>query len=209
MISALLKSLLRDCLGNTAKQQMRNALYSPLALRDYIFFSLQGVESHSSWRIWGLPILQLHQRGGFQAGRNLILCSRSQDNSLGVIQPVVIKTVTANARIAVGENVGISGSTLSARLGIRIGNNVLIGSGSIITDTDSHPLDHKNRNDASLIKSKEVEIGDNVFIGARSIILKGVKIGAGTVIGAGSVLSSSTEENAIYAGNPAKFIRKL
>ena len=94
---------------------------------------------------------------------------------------------------------------------IKIGNNVLIGSGCLITDTDSHPLkwDDRLRNDDSKTKSKPIIIEDNVFIGARSIILKGVTIGYGSVIGAGSVVTQSIPPNVVACGNPAKIIKKL
>ena len=54
---------------------------------------------------------------------------------------------------------------------------------------------------------KPVVIGNDVFIGAKSIILKGVTIGENSVIGAGSVVTKSVPANQIWAGNPAKFIR--
>lgn len=52
-------------------------------------------------------------------------------------------------------------------------------------------------------------IEDNVFIGARCIILKGVTIGENSIVGAGSVVTKSIPANEIWAGNPAKFIRKI
>ena len=76
----------------------------------------------------------------------------------------------------------------------------------MITDNDAHGIAVQNRNDPSKIIFKEVIIEDSVFIGARSIILKGVKIGKGAVIGAGSVVSKNIPEYSICAGNPAKII---
>ena len=57
--------------------------------------------------------------------------------------------------------------------------------------------------------SKPITICDDVFIGARSIIIKGVIIGQGAIIGAWSVVSKDVPPNAVYAGNPAKFYRVL
>ena len=56
---------------------------------------------------------------------------------------------------------------------------------------------------------KEVEIEENVWIGERSIVLKGSKIGKNSIIGAGSVVAGDIPENCIFAGNPAKFLRKM
>ena len=56
---------------------------------------------------------------------------------------------------------------------------------------------------------KPVHIKENVFIGAHSIILKGVVIGENSIIGAGSVVTKSIPSNQIWAGNPAKYIRNV
>lgn len=54
----------------------------------------------------------------------------------------------------------------------------------------------------------KIEIGDNVFMGARSMILPGLKIGDGAVIGAGAVVTKDVAPGDIVGGNPAKFIKK-
>ena len=108
-----------------------------------------------------------------------------------------------------GDNVGISGSTISARQSIIIGNNVLIGSGCVICDNDAHPIHPMNRQDDRKTEVSPIVIGDDVFVGARCIILKGVTIGRGSVIGAGSVVTKDVPPMCIYAGNPAKFIKYL
>ena len=71
-------------------------------------------------------------------------------------------------------------------------------------DTDFHP----RRGDGSwatdpIAVSDPINIGENCFIGARAIILKGVQIGDGAVIGAGSVVTKNVPEGAIACGNPA------
>ena len=59
------------------------------------------------------------------------------------------------------------------------------------------------------INGRTVEIGDDVFIGAFSIILKGVRVGDGAVIGAGSVVTKDIPSREIWGGNPIRFLRKL
>ena len=54
-----------------------------------------------------------------------------------------------------------------------------------------------------------IAIGDNAFIGAHSTILKGVTIGANSIIGAASLVTTNIPDNEIWGGNPAKFIRKI
>jgi acetyltransferase-like isoleucine patch superfamily enzyme len=54
-----------------------------------------------------------------------------------------------------------------------------------------------------------IRIGRGVFVGARSIVLKGVTIGDGAVVGAGSVVTSDVPAHTLVAGNPAKELRKF
>ena len=95
---------------------------------------------------------------------------------------------------------------------IEIGDNVLIGGGWKIYDTDFHSLNIKNQNtpeDKNNAKKRRLIIQDNVFIGASSMILKGVTIGKNSIVGAGSVVNCNIPENQIWRGNPAVKIRDL
>lgn len=86
----------------------------------------------------------------------------------------------------------------------------MIGSGCLITTTDSHPIHWEARRlNTEPPASAPVIIEDDVFIGARSIVLKGVTIGQGAVIGAGSVVTKSIPPRVIAAGNPAKVIKTI
>ena len=111
-----------------------------------------------------------------------------------------------------GNNVSMISYRLWIYEGLTIGNNVKIGGGTCIYTTDFHSLDAKIRcssEDMHHRKCAPVSIHDNVFIGAHSIILKGVTIGENSIIGAGSVVTKSVPANQIWAGNPAKFIREI
>ena len=124
------------------------------------------------------------------------------------------------AQIIIGDNVGISSSSIRAGESITIGNNVNIGADCIILDTDAHSMDWRIRaskertadgrtKDSASAKTKPITICDDVLVGTRSIILKGVTIGARSVVGSGSVVTKSIPADEIWAGNPAKCIRKL
>lgn len=92
----------------------------------------------------------------------------------------------------------------------RIGTNVKIGGCVLITDTDAHPMDYvarRSSNDGT--KSAPVVIEDDVWVGAHCIILKGVTIGARSIIGAGSVVTKSIPADCVAAGNPCKVIKNL
>lgn len=160
---------------------------------------------------WFIRLCLDCDNGEIKIGNNFKCNNKVKSNSIGLIQPCIFNISTANSRIIIGDNVGISGSTINATTTITIGNNVMIGSGCLITDTDSHPLHWEDRlNERNNLTVKvPIVIKDNVFIGARSIILKGVTIGEGAVVGAGSVVSKDVPPYTVVCGNPAKIIKSL
>ncbi len=158
----------------------------------------------------GLPRLQLARDTELQIGTDCIFRSKADSNPIGIDQPVTFCTLIEGARIAIGKNVGISGGSICARLLIEIGDGTLIGANSYIFDNDFHPLDPAARakDDRSAIRAAPVRIGSNVFIGARTIILKGVTIGDNSIVGAGSIVTQDVPANAVAAGNPCKVLNQ-
>jgi len=180
---------------------------------NFYYCIVSGLKYNPTFKIRGKLILKkasYYQKSGtLIIGDHFKANSKTGSNSLGVIQPVIINISSPDSKIIIGNNVGISGSTLNARISITIGNNVMIGSGCIITDTDSHSLDYRFRDDPDKVKSKPITISDNVFIGARTLIMKGVNIGEGAVIGAGSVIIKDIPPFTVFAGNPAVYIKNI
>lgn len=175
--------------------------------RNIVFCILHGLRPDVTWRFYGLPYIRRGGRGSsLSIGRYFAAVSSISHNSFGIIQRVVIRTVRHGARIKIGDHVGISGCTISAGSSITIGNWVLIGSGAVISDGDAHPIDPEERRAGLGGATKPIVIGDDVFIGARAIILKGVTIGEGAVIGAGAVVTKDIPPYSIAVGNPAKIV---
>jgi acetyltransferase-like isoleucine patch superfamily enzyme len=88
---------------------------------------------------------------------------------------------------------------------------VNIGGNVRIFDHDFHALDAEVRRsprDAAECATRPIVIGDDVFIGTNSIILKGITIGDRAIIGAGSVVTKNVPADCIAAGNPARIVRK-
>lgn len=160
---------------------------------------------------WISRTLNQTENGVLQIGKDFACNNKVKSNSIGIIQPCVFNIGSEGSRITIGNNVGISGSTICAVKSVTIGDNVLIGSGCLITDTDAHPLDYNDRRNRKndRILSDSIVIGNDVFIGARSIILKGVTIGDRAIIGAGSVVSKDIPADCIAAGNPVRVIKVL
>lgn len=166
-----------------------------------------GVRFKRSWILHGLPLIKRSGTGSaIDIGEKFVACSMSITNAIGVNQRVVIRTVADGAKIMIGENVGVSGCTISAAKAITIGSRVLIGSGALIMDNDAHSIHSKERSKGAKGESKPIVIEDDVFIGARAIVLKGVRIGKGAIIGAGAVVTKNVPEFTIVAGNPARKI---
>lgn len=120
--------------------------------------------------------------------------------------------IMGDGYITIGNSCGISNVAFCSQSKIQIGNNVLIGGGVKIYDTDFHSLDYIERRNIHKDKNRSsdpVVIDDDVFIGAGSFILKGTHIGARSIIGAGSVVTGKIPSDEIWAGNPAKFIGKI
>ena len=159
----------------------------------------------------GFPILTKHKGASISIGNDCLICSISAQTALGVAHPVIIRTLNSKAKISIGNGVRMSGTSICAANSIIIGNRCVIGADVIIADTDFHSLNptiRSSEKDSDNALTSSVTIGEDVFIGGRSIILKGVTLGNSVIVGAGSVVTKSFEANSIIAGNPAKLIKK-
>ncbi len=161
---------------------------------------------------FGLPIIAINKGGVFRIGKNFIMVNNAISNLIGRPQKCSFY-VGENAILEIGDNVGMSATSIVCAEKVSIGNNVRLGGNTVIYDTDFHSLDReqriKEKEEKSNIKNAAVVIEDGVFIGAHTTILKGVTIGQDSVVGACSVVTKSIPRNEIWGGNPAKFIRKL
>ena len=159
-------------------------------------------------KVW----IAVARRGRIRLGDNVTLKSRFGSNLVGLTGPTVLEC-TGEGRISIGDGSGLSGAVLSSHAGITIGQYVMLGGNVRIFDHDYHSLDHRARrqggeSDEAAQRSKPIVIEDDAFIGTQSIILKGVTIGARAVIGAGSVVSRDVPADEIWAGNPARCVRR-
>lgn len=156
-------------------------------------------------------ILVKGNKNCIEIGRKCILNSDTYSVPLGY-QKRVNFWCFENGGITIGEECGISNATFCSASHITLGDHVLIGGGVKIFDTDFHSLNYNERIDLehdSNRKSAPIIIKDGAFIGAGSIILKGVTIGEKCIVAAGSVVTKNVPDGEIWGGNPAKKIRKL
>ena len=176
----------------------------------YFIFYVNGVE-FSSFNNHGWPRVNVGRGGKCLIGKGFKSNNREMSNPIGRFNRCSI-IVGNKGILLIGKNVGMSSTAIVCNQHIEIGDNVNIGGNVAIYDTDFHSLNPQDR----LVRSvdiagtitKPIMIGNNAFIGAHSTILKGVNIGNNAIIGACSVVTKDVPANEIWAGNPAKFIKK-
>lgn len=136
-------------------------------------------------------------------GKNAKFNYSSWSNHIGLNHRCIISTMSADAQLTIGNNLGMSSSTITCFKKIDIGNNVRIGANCVIADGDFH-LD-----DPRVGEPKSIIIENNVWLGYGVIVMKGVTIGENSIIGMNSVVTRDIPANSIAAGSPAKVIKTI
>ncbi len=173
-------------------------------------FALHGVAWPRDGLIFGLPRIQKYRGSRIVLGRGVSLRSWPASNPLAPLHPVVLATRSRDSLISIGDFTGLTGTTIVAAERVEIGKRVLVGANVTIVDTDFHPLaPDERRVDLQAGERRAVVIEDDVFIGMHCLILKGVRVGRGSVIGAGSVVTGAIPAGVVAAGNPARVVRSL
>ncbi len=173
-----------------------------------ISFKIKKVSFGKGLRFWGTLYVVRLPGSKIEIGDYCSFRSDKTSNLIGVNRKCIIATHSNDAIISIGSHCSLSGTVIGATRKIIMGDNVLCGANTLITDFDWHGIQPDKRRTSSG-ESKEVIIGNNVFIGYGTIILKGVTIGNNSVIGANSVVTKSIPENVIAGGNPCKVIKHL
>lgn len=160
----------------------------------------------------GKPNISIHHTAKVTIGKNFKINNTIMSNPIGGKEKCLL-IVRENSTLVIGNNVGISGTTIVAQKEIIIEDNVKIGGNVRIYDTDFHSLEADKRKIANRDKEhtvkKRVLLRKNSFIGAHTTILKGVEVGENSIIGACSVIAKDIPKNEVWAGNPARFIKKI
>jgi acetyltransferase-like isoleucine patch superfamily enzyme len=198
-------SLLYKALRKT-NRYFFSIIHTPLAK---VKLFLNGAKTGNGLRVNGFIKVFVTRRGILIIGENCRINSGQNYNISGGNQNNIF---WVEGTLKIGDKVCMSSSAFLCKHSITIGNNVTIGGNTLIIDTDSHSLDPKVRGsieDRRNATKKPVVIQNNVFIGARSTILKGVTIGENAIIGACSVVTKNIPANEVWAGNPARFIKTI
>lgn len=171
--------------------------------------------SYKMGSAWHVLLGMWHLRRCTRVGRLPRVYGRPRINNFGEIVigdkfRYFSNTVTSEmvayhgGRVEIGNNVFVNyGTSFSAHRLIRIGNDCQIGSYVCLMDNDYHRVEDRTQ----LSESRPIVLCNNVWLGVRVIVLKGVTIGENAVVGSGSVVTKDVPPNCVAAGLPAKVIR--
>lgn len=180
----------------------------PSAVYNKMLMKIRGISYGSDLTTYGTIFIR--GKGTIKIGHNVMITSCRETNPIGGDVKTILFTKN-QGEIVIGDRTGISNVSIVAMERVTIGSDVMIGANCKLYDHDFHSIKLEERlmyPDPG-VKSAPIEIKDGAFIGAHSIVLKGVTIGEKSVIGAGSVVTKSIPDGEIWAGNPCKFIRKI
>jgi len=145
-------------------------------------------------RVTGRVVIENH--AGLTIGKRVRIHGRT----------VPVEIVAWDGPISIGDGTFINyGASISAHASVTIGRNCLIGNYALIMDGDYHDLHDRALPGAC----SPIVIEDDVWIGARAIILKGVHIGQGAVVAAGALVTSDVPARTVVGNAPAQVLRKL
>jgi acetyltransferase-like isoleucine patch superfamily enzyme len=163
-------------------------------------------------KFYGAPVVSGLELGRITIGDRVSVVSDPKWTALGVRGPVILRLMAEGASIEIGEDTGLSGTVICAAKQVTIGKRCLMGADVMIFDTDFHNPEPEGRRYAPVDWpriSAPVIIGDDVFIGTGSKVIKGVTIGEGSIIGAGSLVVGDIPPFSVAVGSPARVIRPV
>lgn len=194
-------------------KRLRKKIYSSFFWRaNRLLFKLNGISFGKNLIVNGTFIIDIADTAQVSIGDDCFLNSGRGLNPLcGNRRGDIL--VRDNAYITIGNNCGFSSPIFFIHKGLRIGNHVNVGANVTFLDSDCHSINYMDRRTLSIDelkkKDKEIIIDDDVLIGMNCQILKGVHIGARSIIGAGSVVTKDIPSDSIAAGNPAIVIKTM
>lgn len=190
------------------RHYLHGVLFSQLA---GVYLRLWGVKVGKRLRMQSFCLCRRCSGLSIEIGDNVRISNKLCENPAGVTNRTVLVAGRSGARIKIGNNVGISGAILYCSNEIVVEDNVQIGAGVKVYDTDFHPVNFLARREhkIDLIETKAVCICQDVWLGANATILKGVTIGERSIVATGAVVTKDVPNDVIVAGVPAKVVKSL
>ena len=160
-----------------------------------LILSIQGIQFGKNISFRGIALILKNPGTAIIIGNNCSFNSNCRFNFRGMAHKCILQTA-GSGRIKIGDNCGFSGVSIVSSIGITIGNNVMCGTNVMIGDRNDHEDLYPQ------FKPAPVVIGNNVWIGMNSVIMKGVTIGDNVIIGANSLVTRDVPSNVIAVGSP-------
>ena len=174
-----------------------------------LLFRLNGIRFGHGLKAIGVPSVNVSLGGFATIGERFTIrtgCGNTEVGSVGSRIRVGSKGI-----LRIGDRVGMSNATIVCEESVEIGDDVFIGGGVQIFDTNFHSTDASirasGRESRADVKTSPVRIGARTFLGANAIVCKGAIIGGEAVIAAGSVVVGDVPAGEIWGGNPARRIK--
>lgn len=183
---------------------LRKIKHNLVLIKTKILFKYKKIDSGKGNLLFGKFIL--YNYGKVKIGDDCKILSRTKEYQ-NYIYPVSLSVMTKDTFIEIGSGVELVGCFFRIRYGLKIGSKTVIAPGVRIIDHD-HDTNPKKRHE-NIFPGKEIVIGENVWIGYDSTILKGVNIGDGAIVAAGSTVTKDVKSNTLVGGIPAKKIKEL
>ena len=177
-------------------------------LVNFLKFKIANVNFKKLPSIDGFVVIK--NRGEITIGSQVKINSYRYCNPVGKSHKTTF-FCSPKAKIEIGNNVSMSRVLLFSMEYIKIEEFVMLGGGVQVLDSDFHSINFNDRihkNDCNII-SEGILLKRGAFIGADTIILKGVTIGERSVVAASSVVTKNVPDDELWGGNPARFIKKL
>ena len=165
-----------------------------------------GVHIAGEVHVKGWPLVHIVSGARLEIAEEVVLNSRNLDYHVNMYAPVKLFADRPGALIRIGAGSRVHGTCIHAHREVIIGQRCLIAANTQIFDGSGHDLCLSNPGQRIHTRgtAEPIVIEDDVWIGANSIILPGVRVGRGAVVAAGSVVTKDVGEGVVVGGNPAK-----
>lgn len=162
---------------------------------------LQGISYGEHILFRGNALFSKYPGTSIRIGNGCSFNSSSRHNFRGLNHQCILQT-GPNGNIIIGDNCGFSGVSIVSSCSITIGSNLMCGANVMIGDRNDHEDEYPQ------FAPEPVVIGNHVWLGMNSVVMKGVTIGDNVIIGANSVVTKDIPSNSIAAGIPCKIIKE-
>ena len=192
-----------------AKAVCRSCRFACSTWRVRLLFRLNGIRFGRGLRAVGVPAVNVSLGGRAEIGERFTIRTGLHDTEVGSADSRI--RVGPKGVLRIGNRVGMSNATIVCEESVEIGDDVLLGGGVQVFDTNFHSTDAavraSGRETRADVRTAPVRIGPRVFVGANAIVCKGVTIGDEAVVAAGSVVVCDVPACETWGGNPARRIK--